>query len=227
MRGITRSVANYNHMHALTIQYYEVVELYRIAVALSEAERCLFIPMKLLDFDDKVVQRYQGVLAAAALDRRSRQLLTTDFVTVRLTPTAPMRPLLSGIITAVTGLRTTVRVAPAVVAGAPEPPASPVAGTSPEVPSSPPAPTTQPSSSVPAPQVFTWNREELRRAARLTSTSVARPDWPPFFGTKHASVRADGDYRSTGPGDFCGFSCATGGTIAHYAYTNISRLEAS
>ena len=28
----TRILANYNHMHALTVQYYEVVELYRVLV---------------------------------------------------------------------------------------------------------------------------------------------------------------------------------------------------
>ena len=46
----TRIVANYNHMHALTIQYYEIVQVYRVATRLHRAERCLFIPVERLDF---------------------------------------------------------------------------------------------------------------------------------------------------------------------------------
>ena len=42
----TRILANYNHMHALTIQYYEVIEIYRVMVDLTQVERCLFVPMK-------------------------------------------------------------------------------------------------------------------------------------------------------------------------------------
>ena len=64
----TRALTNFNHMHALTIQYYEVVQLYRTVVQLNQATRCLLLPMKVLDFSRAdVVQRYSASLAAAAL----------------------------------------------------------------------------------------------------------------------------------------------------------------
>ena len=60
----TRVVTNYNHMHALTVQYYEVVQAFRVTTQLAHAERCLFVPLKLLDFADaKVVERWREVLA--------------------------------------------------------------------------------------------------------------------------------------------------------------------
>jgi hypothetical protein len=72
----TRTVTNYNHMHALTIEYYEVVQLYRMAVELTKAERCAFVPLKLLDFQDRrVVERYRAVLAASALTPAVAQIL--------------------------------------------------------------------------------------------------------------------------------------------------------
>ena len=61
----TRVVTNYNHMHALTVQYYEVVQAFRVTTQLEQAERCLFVPLKLLDFGDaKVVDRLRAILAA-------------------------------------------------------------------------------------------------------------------------------------------------------------------
>jgi hypothetical protein len=48
----TRVVANYNHMHALTVQYYETVQIYKVETVLESVDRCLYIPMKLVDFDD-------------------------------------------------------------------------------------------------------------------------------------------------------------------------------
>jgi hypothetical protein len=50
----TRIVANYNHMHALTVQYYEVVQVYVVS-ELHRVERCLFVPMELLQFDEDLI----------------------------------------------------------------------------------------------------------------------------------------------------------------------------
>jgi hypothetical protein len=154
----TRIVANYNHMHALTVQYYEVVELYRVAVTLCEVERCLFIPFKLLTFTNQVVERYQGVLAGAALDRRARELLTNQFGSVRLTPSAAVRPLVSG-------HRAVLATAhPEVLEVADVTPADPAA--TPATPATPPAATE-------THRMFEWNSPELSRAARITSGTVA------------------------------------------------------
>ena len=40
----TRTVTNYNHMHALTVQYYEVVQMYRTELRVQQARRLLFHP---------------------------------------------------------------------------------------------------------------------------------------------------------------------------------------
>ncbi len=72
----TRVIANYNHMHALTVQYYEVVQIYRVEVELAQADKVVFIPVALADFDDDaMIRRYQSVLAAAALTLEMRSAL--------------------------------------------------------------------------------------------------------------------------------------------------------
>ncbi len=84
----TRVVANYNHMHALSVQYYEVVQIYRVAVALSRAEKCFYVPMQLIDFSKPdLVRRFRAALAAAPIDENARTLLTTNFETVDFTTT--------------------------------------------------------------------------------------------------------------------------------------------
>jgi hypothetical protein len=72
----TRIVVNNNHMHALSMQYYEVVQTWETRTVLDRVERCIFLPMRLLNFrDEQILRRYVGVLADAALDRETRDLL--------------------------------------------------------------------------------------------------------------------------------------------------------
>ncbi|WP_437550829.1 hypothetical protein WME97_07945 [Sorangium sp. So ce367] len=67
-KATTRTVTNYNHMHALSINYYEVVQIYRVAVQLREVQKCLFVPLKLIDFSDpQLIERFRYTIAAAAL----------------------------------------------------------------------------------------------------------------------------------------------------------------
>lgn len=125
----TRVLANYNHMHALTIQYYEVVQVFRVEVALARAEKVVFIPVALADFtDDTVVRRFKDVLARAALTYEIRETLNnldvieiapdlkthfsvletgiTDFLHVAATRPAAfmeMRPLLQAAVPAAEG----------------------------------------------------------------------------------------------------------------------------
>ena len=78
----TRIVANYNHMHALTVQYYEVVQIYRVVAHVHSAQRVLFLPFELLDFSTagaaEVVARFRAPLVAGALTPRIRALLLDD-----------------------------------------------------------------------------------------------------------------------------------------------------
>ncbi|MFI0793630.1 hypothetical protein ACH4OY_13205 [Micromonospora rubida] len=62
----TRVVTNYNHMHALSVQYYEVVQVYEVTTKPVTAERCLFIPLQELSFTHNNLQRYKEVLASVA-----------------------------------------------------------------------------------------------------------------------------------------------------------------
>jgi len=82
----TRTVTNYNHMHALSIQYYEVVQLYETQVRVEKCERCLFIPLKVFNFDERIISRFKSSLFRAALNQRIKQLLvySTGSVSVKL-----------------------------------------------------------------------------------------------------------------------------------------------
>ncbi|MCC7123222.1 MAG: hypothetical protein IT178_00120 [Acidobacteria bacterium] len=72
----TRSVTNYNHMHALTVQYYEVVQMYRTELKTERARRLLFIPFEPLDFtDERIILRFRGALLAGTVDPYVRDLL--------------------------------------------------------------------------------------------------------------------------------------------------------
>lgn len=70
----TRIVTNYNHMHALTVQYFEVVQIYKVILELSKVTPCLFVPMKLVTFTEQVIKRYRNVIAAAGLIPEIRAL---------------------------------------------------------------------------------------------------------------------------------------------------------
>lgn len=71
----TRTVTNYNHMHALSIQYYEVVQLYQTQVRVEKCERCLFIPMRIFKFNEDHISRFRSTFYRYALNQRVRQLL--------------------------------------------------------------------------------------------------------------------------------------------------------
>lgn len=94
----TRTVTNYNHMHALSVQYYEVVQLYRTELRLQRAEGCLFIPMQVFDFSDEtVVFRFREILIAAALNDVARELLASADGNVVVSPAfTPAMTILGG-----------------------------------------------------------------------------------------------------------------------------------
>jgi hypothetical protein len=89
-RVSTRSVTNYNHMHALSVEYFEVVQLYRVIVELTRVSAALFVPMKLIDFNKMgVVARYKRVLAASGLTPQVRALSFAEPDTLLLS--SPMK----------------------------------------------------------------------------------------------------------------------------------------
>ncbi len=73
----TEVVANHNHCHALTVEYFEVLRHYAIEQQLAQVTECLFIPLLMSAFDDQKVLRWTDILRASLVDPsppRSRRL---------------------------------------------------------------------------------------------------------------------------------------------------------
>ena len=64
----SESVANYNHCHAITIQYFEVLRHFRIRQRFAGARECLFVPLIMSQFDLKKALRWKESLQLALLD---------------------------------------------------------------------------------------------------------------------------------------------------------------
>lgn len=69
----TESVANYNHCHAMTIQYFEVLRHLLIRQRLSSVQECLFIPLMITGFDFKKTLRWKESLYRFVRSRRLRK----------------------------------------------------------------------------------------------------------------------------------------------------------
>ncbi|OJF15939.1 hypothetical protein [Couchioplanes caeruleus] len=70
----TRTVVNYNHAHALTVLYYEVLRHFRVATALERERPAVFVRTRVDWFDGAddaataVAARFAGTIRAALLD---------------------------------------------------------------------------------------------------------------------------------------------------------------
>ncbi len=63
----TRVLANYNHMHSLTMMYFEVIEVFSLKTKVVDAERVVFLPYKVRDVIE-LIPKYRAVLVDAAND---------------------------------------------------------------------------------------------------------------------------------------------------------------
>lgn len=61
----TRVLANYNHMHALTVMYFEVIEAFDLKTRVVDAERLIFLPFKVREVQE-LIPRFRAVLIDAA-----------------------------------------------------------------------------------------------------------------------------------------------------------------
>ncbi|MBX3636190.1 MAG: hypothetical protein KF683_12540 [Rubrivivax sp.] len=64
VRGTTEVVANHNHCHAITIQYFEVLRHLLVAHELVDVQECLFVPLPMSEFDRPKALRWRQSLAA-------------------------------------------------------------------------------------------------------------------------------------------------------------------
>jgi hypothetical protein len=193
----TRIVANYNHMHALNMQYYEVVQVYRTEARLHRADRCLFIPMETLDFSGAsgwaVVERFRGALLGAGLNSRVRALLADDTTAVEIAPARPVyfpgvrTDLVVGGPTnfALASLRSRRELAvPGILTNA-APTASADASTAGT--ETAPATTTPPAPPAPNPTITAmagvrlWDADSVVKASRLLDRSLVRPNSDSLF----------------------------------------------
>lgn len=65
-------VANYNHCHAITIQYFEVLRHLAVHTELVDVQECLFIPLTMSFFDDAKVVRWSDILRYSLRAPRSK-----------------------------------------------------------------------------------------------------------------------------------------------------------
>ena len=177
----TRVLANYNHMHTLNVQYYEVVQAYRVTTRLERAERVIFVPIGLINFDDeRNIARFRNPLANAALDEATRQRIAL-FGSVLVRSRRPRRVRqLDGRFLATATLATpalasaalaAVAVVPAAgAAPAPAPAPPPPAPPAPPPAAAAPAPATAASARLNLLQRFDadgWDADELRALVRI------------------------------------------------------------
>ncbi|RYF90906.1 MAG: hypothetical protein EOO03_02655 [Chitinophagaceae bacterium] len=62
VEATSESVANYNHCHAVTIQYFEVLRHFNIQTRLAGVQECLFIPLQMSPFDLEKAKRWRNTL---------------------------------------------------------------------------------------------------------------------------------------------------------------------
>lgn len=62
-------VANYNHCHSMTVEYFEVLKHYRVDLELASVKECLFIPMQMTRFDEMKALRWRDSLSRYLRDR--------------------------------------------------------------------------------------------------------------------------------------------------------------
>lgn len=68
----TETVANYNHCHAITIQYFEVLRHLLVRQRLTDVQECLFVPLLMSRFTSDKALRWRNTLAPAVANRRLR-----------------------------------------------------------------------------------------------------------------------------------------------------------
>lgn len=72
VRTETESVANYNHCHAITIQYLEVLRHLLVRQRLVDVQECLFVPLLMTRFNSDKALRWRDALRGAVVNRRLR-----------------------------------------------------------------------------------------------------------------------------------------------------------
>lgn len=70
LRAQTEVIANYNHCHAITVEYFEVLRHFAVEHKLVDVQECLFVPLLMSPFDRNKVIRWRQALQKGLRDRR-------------------------------------------------------------------------------------------------------------------------------------------------------------
>jgi hypothetical protein len=83
-------VANHNHCHAITVQYFEVLRHYAIEQKLTAVQECLFVPLLMSEFDEPKVMRWMDQIRPSLRDPGQRNVfrLSTGGLAIRAKPLA-------------------------------------------------------------------------------------------------------------------------------------------
>ena len=65
----TESVANYNHCHAMTVEYFEVLRHLIVKQRIVDVQECLFVPLQMSRFDRAKALRWRNTLKLVVPDR--------------------------------------------------------------------------------------------------------------------------------------------------------------
>ncbi len=87
---MTEVIKNHNHCHAMTVEYFEVLEHYSVEQRLVDVQECLFVPLPMGHFDNKKVLRWKNTLRKAvygktlqrgfdAIERIETNYINADF----------------------------------------------------------------------------------------------------------------------------------------------------
>lgn len=69
----TEVIANYNHCHALTMQYFEILRHLLIETKLADVQECLFVPLPMSEFTTDKILRWKNTLSGVLLDEDLRE----------------------------------------------------------------------------------------------------------------------------------------------------------
>ena len=70
VRAQTEVIANYNHCHALTIEYFEVLRHLQVGQEVAHVQECLFIPLKITPFTRDKALAWRAPLQLALRNRK-------------------------------------------------------------------------------------------------------------------------------------------------------------
>ena len=73
VRAESETVANYNHCHAITIEYFNVLRHFLITHELADVRECLFVPLPMAEFDRAKALRWRSALTRFVRDPALRR----------------------------------------------------------------------------------------------------------------------------------------------------------